>query len=233
VRNRLLWSFTLIAGCPGPGPTFIAPLDGQTGVPLNAPLQLRVERLGNPQGYPLPEELIRVVDLESGGFVPGRLVARGPDVLFVPIDPWRPGASYAWVVSQPAHRARQPELRVPPEVLGEAVFHTASGPALLEAVLDDGELCLLLSEPADALPWATITVGGEPLDLGPPTVVDPLRDIPELELLDEDPGAGALCFAAPAGVARRDVLRGGGEAVEIRERSLLDAVAARYRLEGW
>lgn len=141
---NLLW-ITLIACTPDEGWSFVSPLDGQAEWPVDEPLQLHLTEAPVPRGYPLPAELLRVVDLDGSGFVEGHAEQSASDVLFVPRDGWTPGHRYAWSVGRPPNQAREVELALPENVLGEGVFDTSDSLELLEAGNGDGDLCLLFS----------------------------------------------------------------------------------------
>jgi hypothetical protein len=105
--------------------TWIEPLDGRTAVDPDAALRLHAASLSLPPGYPVGD-FLRVVDLESGGFVPGEVIDEGDAVAFLPDEPW--DGRYVWTVDDPADVPHGPELPVEATLLGSAVFSTSSRP---------------------------------------------------------------------------------------------------------
>lgn len=154
-----------LLGCTPPEPRFVEPFDGSSAVDPSTPLRVVMEGVAYPDGEPVPDDLITVVDLDDGGEVPGVATFVDGAVAFVPDEPWRDGGVFGWAVEPPAPRARGPLLDVPLALSGEASFRVGGPASLLDAVLDDGALCLLFSEP---LPFvAALEVAGEavgPLD---------------------------------------------------------------------
>jgi len=147
----LLLAGLLAVGCEESGDegSFIAPLDGQTGIAPDAALEVRAPTLDVPPDYPLPE-LIRVVDLAEGGFVPGEVLDDGDVLSFVPDLPWAVDRRYVWTVDIPAGIPHGPELHIAGQLSGSAVFDTSQAVAVLAAGLDDEDrACLVLSRHAD------------------------------------------------------------------------------------
>ncbi|MBW1877602.1 MAG: hypothetical protein JRI25_06145 [Deltaproteobacteria bacterium] len=141
----------LAVGCDDAGDegSFITPLDGQTAVALDALLRVRAPTLGVPPEYPLPE-LIRVVDLAEGGFVPGEVVDEGDVLSFVPRGSWAVDRRYVWTVDIPEGMPHGPELHIAGQLSGSAVFDTSEAIAVLAAGLDDDDrACLVLSRRTD------------------------------------------------------------------------------------
>lgn len=170
----------IVAGCtPAPvAPTaWIAPLDGRTALAPDAELRLHAPALHLPPDYPLGD-FLRVVDLADGGFVPGEVVPEGDQVRFVPAEPW--DGRYVWTVDQPAAVPHGPELPLPSDLLGSAVFDTSGHVELLAATADDG-LCLVLSRALDEPP-SPVRITLDDVDL-----VEPV-----LALLDRDAWMDAL-----------------------------------------
>jgi len=141
----------LCAGGCGEGDqsTYIAPFDGQTDWPVGQPLEVALPNDALPPDYPLDQGLLRVVDLTNGGLVEGDVVHDGRRLRFYPTDGWAPSTDYAWTLSAPVDRNREPHLMIPPGLLGDATFSTTARLELVDAVERDDELCLLLSRAFD------------------------------------------------------------------------------------
>ncbi len=129
--------------------TWTAPMDGRTALPLDAPLVLAGATLGFPAEYPAPA-LIRVIDLEDGGEVPGTLDADGDRLHFVPNAPWRPDRRYVWTVDAPGAVPHGPEVDLPTRLLGAAVFDTSDRLRAVDAARGpDDRSCFVLSRTLD------------------------------------------------------------------------------------
>lgn len=196
---------TLFAGAcatqdsPPEGDRYLSPLDGQTAWDPEQPLVVLAEDKAIPPDYPLPD-IIRVVDLQTGGIVPG-LIEQGPDFLrFTPSSPFRSGRRYAWTVDVPDPLPHGPDLFLPEPLREPAVFDTSDRiDALAVTREDDRRLCVVLSRMVrgtDEGAWS-INVSG----LAIPVTV--LRLLPqgawaaELEFPIGDPGVDVVCFDAP------------------------------------
>ncbi len=223
-------------GCaqPADAPSFVAPLDGQSGVALNAPLQVHLGAARYPVESALPPSLVTVVDVGTGAEVEGQL-RRGewPDVLFVPDGGWAADGRYVWSVRQPTPLARQPELQVPSGLVGEARFTTAALPELLDAVVTDGgRLCLLLSGDAAAAELPdSLLLNDQDWPIEGAEWVRPQLDDPALTLLEADDGVVAACLDAPvdAGDVVRLELDSDTWQVQVTDLDLLDIVRQRHR----
>jgi hypothetical protein len=220
------------AGCGGPevDTFFVAPPSGTTHVPIDAPLQVRLDEIAWPDGEPIPPDLVQVVDLVDGGFVDGELSWSGRDVLFEPELGWRAGHRYAWTVQEPVPRARQPVMRIPDGVTGEAIFDTASQVEALDAVRDEDRLCLLFSQ-RFAPVALDLTLDGAWTPGLPVEVMDVV--LTEVEAVPLPDGAlGAVCTVDPAPdvttvrwISPTDT----PYALEVAPGTLTDALLARHR----
>ena len=124
---------------------YIAPLDGQTGVPVDMALVVIVEGLGLPETYVMPD-FISVVDFTDGGIVPGRIQILSDSVRFSPEVGWTEGHRYGWTVDPVESVAHGPQFALPDHLSGTAMFESSDALDLLGAVHDtDGETCLLMS----------------------------------------------------------------------------------------
>ena len=174
----------------------IAPLDGQTRVALDQDLMLLAPSLTAPEDAPLPPDLIQVIDLEAGGFVRGTIAREGSRIRFTPWTEWRHGIEYLWTVNQPLPEARQPQIKVPPSLLGDAVFKAGNGSAVLDAgVNQDGHICLLLSRHVSHKPASLeITMDDVPAAIGGTWEVIHEPDEWEVDLLSGDIGVSYVCW---------------------------------------
>lgn len=176
----------------GPEPIqFVEPFDGSSGVLPQDPLVVHLDER-YPEGEPVPDDVIEVVDLEDGGRVAGSTAFVDGAVVFVPDLPWTVGDRYAWAVSAPLPRPRAPLIELPPGLAGEASFRVGGERALLDASIADGELCLLFSDDVDDIPR---------LRLGDLELVDPRTEARDLELPGRRAPGTARCLALPDGVA--------------------------------
>lgn len=150
-----------------PDTVLYAPMHGQTGVARTAELRMIVGDVGAPPDHPLPPDLIRVVDLDGGGFVPGEVRLEGDELRFRPALPWQPDRRYLWRIDEVPPLARAPELHFPASMVGEAVFSTVAETEVLEMTLKDGRVCALLSQSDDGSARVAVTVdGGPPVEVG-------------------------------------------------------------------
>lgn len=136
-----------LACIPEPEPAYVAPFDGQTAWPLEAPIEVALPADALPSGYPLDPSLLRVVDLTVGGSVPGELIHDERRLRFYPDDGWPVGHAFAWALDAPVSSAREPQLAIPDRLLGEARFTTTGTLEVADAVIDNERLCVLLSRP--------------------------------------------------------------------------------------
>lgn len=148
---------TVLAACPPTTSKGIFPFDGHTAVPSDQILIAYDGATEIPPGYPV-SGLIRVVDLEDGGFIAGKVMIDGPDLTFIPDGPWPDGHRIAWTVGDDSHAPHGPELPVPSGLVGTAVFSTADAPEVVAVTAGDaGEACLVFSQAIDA-PSADVRV---------------------------------------------------------------------------
>ena len=153
----------LLAACapePPDSSGFIAPMDGQDAVSPEAVLRIIGAARTLPPGADLPAELIRVVDVERGGRVPGRVGRIGDDIVFRPRSEWRPDAGFHWNITEVRPQARSTAFALEAPLAGDAVFSTRQRTRALEAV-SDGPLCLVLSQALDDLRLIQSTLAGE------------------------------------------------------------------------
>ena len=195
------------AQAPSPGGA-IAPLDGQTRVPVDQDLLVLAPGLVAPGDTPLPADLIEVVDLDAGGFVAGEVRREGDLVRFTPNQEWRFGVEYLWVVQQPLPEARRVGLELPQHLTGEALFRAGSGSTVLDAGVDeDGSVCLLLSRHVSHKPLSLeITLDDVPAGDGEWEVIHE-PDVLDVTLLPGDTGVSYVCWREAPGVADGTRLR--------------------------
>lgn len=168
-------------------PGMIAPFDGRSDVNANEPLRVQGGANQIPPDYPAGN-VITVVDLQDGGFIDGRALTDGADVLFYPTDSWPSDRRFAWSFMDPDHVPHGPEMPVDEGLAGTAVFSTANAPEVLAVEEDDGRPCLVLSQPIE---------DAEALDLR--VSVDDVEVDASVRSLDSawdpyDGGAVALCL---------------------------------------
>lgn len=176
--------------------SYISPLDGQTGWSVDAPLQTLAPEMDIPPDYALPE-LIRVLDLDLGGFVPGTTVRTVDTLTFTPDEPFAEDRRYSWVVDVPTPVPHGPQLTFPSALEEPAIFDTRPRIDVLGGSVDStGQTCLVLSRlitADDAGSWS-IEVNG--------TLVDGLvgyrldREVwsTGFDFPDDDPGPDVYCF---------------------------------------
>ena len=210
---RRLTALVLLCACApetgDPGPAFIAPLDGQTGVPEDLDLMIATGGLDLPADYPVAQEALRVVDLEAGGFVKGELRRESADLLFRPDGGWKAGHRYTWTLADVPAGPRQPQHELPPEILGEASFQAVDGTAVLDAGIGNlGAICLLLSRAVDEMPAdLALTLNDEAVD-GTWEIRPEWAPGRRIRLLQEDPGVNLACLLDPPALT-------GGESVRV------------------
>ena len=145
---------------------FVSPFDGQTDWPPEAALQIHLPEPALPKGQPTPQDLVRVVDLDQGGFVVGELVHDGNDLWFFPDEPFIAGHRFAWQIDVASIQAREPELHIPASIGGEGVFATHPQVDVLDVVHPgSGELCVLFSRTPRASDQILVAVDGVPTDM--------------------------------------------------------------------
>jgi hypothetical protein len=230
--NRALLALTLTA-CQGTeiDPTeFVLPLDGQTAVPLESPLVARAPALDVPPDYPA-DALIRVVDLEDGGFVPGLLERDGALWLFTPTDGWRDDTRYAWTLDLPPDVTHGPEYET--SIAGDAVFDTSSRlDALAAATGPAGEVCFVFSRPLEDGDLADpVLVIDDTAFVGALTPLAGEQWRPELPDVIGDLAIDVACTDGPAtGIYARLWLDGTGPwLVEVQAAEPADVVASLLR----
>lgn len=195
-----------LAACSGGdelvGEQYISPLDGQTGWDPEQPLVAVAEDMDLPPDYPLPE-LIRVVDINRGGFVAGETIMAEGRVSFTPDEPFGEGR-YGWVVDVPEGVPHGPELDFPELLQIESRFDTTDRLDVLggsvESAGDTVNACVVLSRrttPDDDDSW-TLEVGGEPVTELVGALADPAEWAADLEFPEGDDGVDVICFTAPA-----------------------------------
>lgn len=199
----------LVACAPGPpSDAFVAPMDGQTGVPSYMPLMIRGV-VDVPAGYPVGD-LVRVVDVDVGSLVDGRSAVRGDAVLFYPDEAWALGRRFAWVVSNPEPVPHGPEPVVAEHLLGTAVFDTSDELTLLGVSVDPDGLyaaCLLFSRPLNTLDAGDLRVVVDGVQLEGITVDYATDALMEPGLLSTDPGVGYACLLGTVMVPEGAVVR--------------------------
>jgi hypothetical protein len=214
----VLW----LLACNPPPQLFVEPFDGSSAVAITDPLTVHLDTR-YPEGEPVPDDVLTVVDLDGGGFVEGTTTFVDGDVVFEPTSPWSLGGRYGWAVAQPLPSTRGPLLQVPPELVGESSFRVGGAPELLDAAVEGDALCLLFSGPVDTLPQ--LEIDGE--------AFAELESEPHLLRL---PGASSdahgRCVELPArlgDLVRYTDAQGETSAATVAEGTLTDAWKARHR----
>ncbi|MFK7926595.1 MAG: hypothetical protein AB8H79_00285 [Myxococcota bacterium] len=178
---------------------FISPLDGQTGWDPNTPLVIRDEGMSVPPDYPLPA-LVRVVDIDLGGFIEGRTERNGSTLIFTPDSAFEADKRYGWVVDMPEPVPHGPELVFAETLQEPAVFDTTSDIDVLAGTLgDDGQVCLVLSRlltAEDTGNWS-IEVDGERVDNVVGSLLDRTEWLGALSFPEGDDGVDVFCFDPP------------------------------------
>ena len=230
--TRLIPLLALVACSddPASGPTFAAPADGQSAVPVDAPLIAQAPSLALPPDYPAPAA-IRVVDLSTDGFVDGTVSQQDGLLTFTPDRPWRRNARYAWTVDIPESLPHGPQFTAPAGLEDSAVFDTSSDLDLL-AASQGNDLCVVLSRPASV---AELNAHRTEVD-------DVIVDDPEWTLLDDaewqadvpaltadDEGLGVACLIATTGATVRLSDDDGSSLVEVTADPPDVLVASLYR----
>jgi hypothetical protein len=196
----------LLAGCPvadalPEGARYLSPLDGQSGWAADSPLTAYAEDLDIPADYPLPD-LIRVVDLETGGVIAGDVERGSAWLRFTPQRPFRAGARYAWAVDVPPPVPHGPSLTLPEALRTPAVFDISERIDVLAVTREeDRRLCLVLSRvitEADLIGAWSLNTDGQAIAATAATVVARASWASAFERPEHDPLVDVLCFAAPA-----------------------------------
>ncbi len=168
-------------------PGMIAPFDGRSNVDGGEPLVVQGGANQIPPDYPAGD-VITVVDLQDGGFVEGRSITDGPDVLFYSTEPWPASRRFAWTFMDPDHVPHGPEMPVTEGLSGTAVFSTEDAPEVLAVEEDAGRPCLVLSQPIEDAEALDLRVTVDDVDVDASTrSLDGAWD-------PYDGGATALCL---------------------------------------
>jgi hypothetical protein len=210
----LLTAWLVGGSCDAPPTSWIDPFDGQTAVPTDAVLRAVAAGDDLPPDWPAPDP-IRVVDLDAGGAVAGRVTRDGDDLVFTPLSAWEPDHRYAWTVDLPEGTPHGPELRNAPLVEGTAVFSTSA--AALDVVgvaVADASLCVLFSRPPDSIELEGLALWINEVPVG----LLGFEAVPFVDLVDEggDAPVGAACGTPDQPVAagaEARVRRGEADAV--------------------
>ena len=234
---------------------YISPLDGQTGWNPETALVVVAEGMDIPPDYPLPE-LIRVLDLDFGGFVPGRTEKLDGSLRWTPDDPLKTdcdpsdpddlGCRFGWVVDVPEPVPHGPELHFPDILEEPAVFDTSSRIDVLGGSLDaEGRPCLVLSRKVtaeDTGSWS-VEIDGQLVEDVIGSLLDPADWASGLELPAGDDGVDVICFEQFLGTPDDPPLVQGGDrvrltwgdqgpwVVEIEDGAILDTVQRLRRAE--
>jgi len=185
---------------------YISPMDGQTGWNPETALVVVAEGMDIPPDYPLPD-LIRVLDLDFGGFVPGRTERFEDSLRWTPLEPLPTdcdpqdaedlGCRFGWVVDVPEPVPHGPELSFPDILEEPAVFDTSTRIDVLGGSIDaEGQACLVMSRKltaGDTETW-TLEIDGEELTDVVGSLADPADWAAGLELPEGDDGVDVLCF---------------------------------------
>jgi hypothetical protein len=188
---------------------FIAPLDGQTAVPASLALTVRAP-FSIPPDYPT-DDMIRVLDLTDGVEVVGTTSPETGVVTFSPDADWAPGHRFAWTVDPKLGAPHGPEVLLPADVVGTAVFSTAPALHILGAALEDDALCLVFSRTVqpEGLPEIRVTIDDADIALDPAQL--DIRshsewiDLPELD--ETDTGVDVACLPSPPTVQQDSSVR--------------------------
>ena len=204
-----------LASCPGGGEqstrAFIAPLHGQSDVPVAMELMLRTGGVSWPPNYPIPEGFIRVVDLQEGGLVNGIIYRSGDDILFKPSQPWEPNRRYSWTVDMVNSEPHGPEFYFPENLMGTAAFDTSNDLALLGASYEatEDQICMVFSRPLTANDAGELVISVDDV-LIDDAVLELLTDEDwgkPYDLLPDDGGIGIMCLQTEVDVEVDDALR--------------------------
>lgn len=179
---------------------FISPLDGQTGWSVDGPLVARYDALNVPPDYPMPE-VMRVVDLEDGGLVPGKTTMGDGFLSFTPDESWSAGR-FAWVVDMPEAVPHGPSLEFPDILEEPSVFDTTPRLDVLAGSIDaEGNTCVVLSRVTDSADDGTWTLSeGDVTWDGVVGYLVPRSEWgPDLTFIEGDAGVDVLCFTFEGG----------------------------------
>jgi hypothetical protein len=227
--------FVALTACtaePPTGAVFASPADGQSAFDRDGILVVSAPLLAVPEDYPTPQA-IRVVDLETDGFVDGTVATDGVLVTFTPSTPWRRNARYAWTVDVPESLPHGPQFEADEGIEDAAIFDTSDSMTALAAGRQDDQLCLILSRaPTDSeLSGLTVDLDDVPFADAEFTSIDAEMWEPDLPgRSDGDPGLGVICTdAGEAAFARLYTSDSDSSLVEISSDSPEQLVAALYR----
>lgn len=166
----------------------LSPADGQTSVSVGQSLRVSAN-FELPPGY--PSDVVQVIDLESGGIVPGTIVSDRFGLTFEPDAPWLIDRDYLWTVRPALPETRQPEVRAS---AATATFATTNDLHVLGAFETGNLLYLLFSRPIEPndLTRIQVTLDDEPTPLENPEVYS------LSEFFDEgDAGLGGATAVVP------------------------------------
>lgn len=179
-----------------PERAYIAPMDGQTGVPTSLPLLVRTGDFRVPPFYQTPDFIV-VTDLEDGGDVPGIIEVTADALTFRPRGFWRANRRYAWAIPSIQAATHGPDLPMPDHLPGTAVFDTSDSLELLGASqnLLEEELCLLFSRPLTDQDRGAIRITVDDVEIASTNVrlIPPEDWGKPYELFENDPGVDVLC----------------------------------------
>jgi hypothetical protein len=226
-----------LAGEELPGETFVTPLDGQTAIPLDMDLIVQNGPAEVPPDYEIPP-VIRVVDLEEGGFVTGDVTVQGDIVRFHPDNGWLGSHRYFWIFDPVEPVPHGPEIAFSDAEAGTAVFDTSVVrlDALGAGLDEDGRACIVLSRRVTVADGGTIRVTANDVEI-PEVIVEQLEpgdwsDWPR-EPLDE--GVDVLCLDTVEPLDTGTVLRmwwgtNGPWRVELSEETVEDVIDTLRRV---
>lgn len=149
-RSPLFLLFCL-AGCLQPefdSRFYIAPANGQTSVPVDQPLLVRLGPYLLPPDDHVGVEIV-VTNAVTGDQVPGVTVVEQSDLLFYPLEGWSPDARFVWSI-QPGTQSRgTPQSLLPESLLLPHTFETADRlvPLAVGYSETDREACVIFSQP--------------------------------------------------------------------------------------
>jgi len=129
---------------------------------------IEVGNISMPPDLPIPEDFVRVIDLDAGGLVSGELHRDETRVYFEPSAVWAEGGRYAWSVLPLERHPHGPQFQFPDHLLGTAVFETSDSMQLLASGVDSIEkrTCMVFSRVLTSSDTGgfVVTVNDVPLD---------------------------------------------------------------------
>lgn len=232
---RALPSLLLLSACGrAEVEVYIAPFDGQTQVALDTAPVVHGGAQEVPPDYPVGE-LVRVVDLDAGGFVPGHTVADGQDLRFVLDTGFTAGRRYGWVIDPMLGVPHGPDLTLPDGASGTAVFSTSDDVVPVAVANDDDLLCVFLSAPVGSISPASARIEANDVfvEVTAATLLD-AQDYAFDGLADADVGAGVACFQTVPLIGVGATVRvwwGAGDPIRLQVAGdpLPDVLATLYR----